>query len=106
MHSAGEPVGWDPLRHCTRFEKGAIDPLRLGSKYPMESNDSVGHGTPGMIVICGLANAGAEMPYAMRSMLGGIFTQVCIRSSYTEMDGLGNVGSAKAPTGMAMFSTS
>src|SRR5580698_8530178 len=41
----------------------------------------------------------------MCSMPGGISTQECMRSSYTEKVGAGNVGSANAPTVMMMLSS-
>ena len=42
--------------------------------------------------------------HPMCLMLLGIWTQRCIRSSYTETLGPGKEGSAKAPTGMATAS--
>jgi hypothetical protein len=41
-----------------------------------------------------------SQPHGMCAMSWGMLTQLCIRSSYTENAGAGNVGSANAPTGI------
>ena len=88
--------------HARSVPHGVVTPL--DSRDGLLRDELAQRGSPHEASNEGLGVRGGR--YAMCSMSGGMFTQVCIRSSYTEMDGPGNVGSAKAPTGMAMFSTS